>query len=496
MSIPTTIKYTANGAIYDSMGNNSTEYIASYSTETAIYFLTSTTGDVTKWDFYSEEETTMKAITGSDDGAAYPVKSIVVENGNVYGFRGRSARKFKDNQVLYIENGNLNPKEDSLLTYESFDFKIRSKEPNFGITNTNCNITSNTQAYKSIVSTTKIHDFIVDADNNVVLIHGSSNPTITKYTSSFKLLYKINVQQTLKSNQIDSLLAIDLVREYTSTGIKQYPIVLCKNSLTQELALFKVDEQNKTITDFKSLGLNIKTACNVNGTLPVPIYNLTNYTYLKENHPNKEFSFKLKLTNTQNNRDMLIVNIPVDVSTYTTGAHHFALRLDSKQGNVSVFVDGRLYKNVTIPPSTYIFQDISQDGIAVGCTGFYDNVPLFKYLKQDNYYFVDNSYIKQFKLYNSVLTDNEIRFLTYNGSQMQDAVLSLPSDQRNELDQIERAFKLNVPANKSNNINILIKNSQISDPNIQEQLKVIISDRLQQILPANVNINEITFKTY
>ena len=86
--------------------------------------------------------------------------------------------------------------------------------------------------------------------------------------------------------------------------------------------------------------------------------------------------------------------------------------------------------------------------------------------------------------------------MTYNGVQMQDAVLSLPSDQRNELDQIERAFKLNVPANKSNNINILIKNSQINDTNIQDQLKVIIRDRLQQILPANVNINEITFKTY
>ena len=107
MSIPTTIKYNANGAIYDSMGDNSTEYIASYSTETAIYFLTTTNGDVIKWDFYSEEETVMKAITGSDDGASYLVKSIIVENDNVYGFRGRSVRKFKNNQVLYIENVKL-----------------------------------------------------------------------------------------------------------------------------------------------------------------------------------------------------------------------------------------------------------------------------------------------------------------------------------------------------------------------------------------------------
>jgi len=495
MSIPTTIKYNANGAIYDSMGNNSTEYIASYSTETAIYFLTTTNGDVIKWDFYSEEETIMKAITGSDDGASYLVKSIIVENDNVYGFRGRSVRKFKNNQVLYIENGNLNPKEDTLLTYESLDFKIRSKEPNFGKSTLICGVSSNIQAYRSIVSNTKIHDFVIDTDNNVTMIHGNTNPTISKYTDSFKLLYKINVLKILTTQKISQLLAIDLVREYTPTGIKQYPIVLCKDT-TNNLALFKVDEKNETITDFKFLGLSLNAPCVNSSTLPQPIYNLTNFSYLKENHPQQEFSFKLKLTNTQNNHDMLIVNIPVDVSLFTTGAHHFALRLDSEQGNVSVFVDGGLYKNVNIPLGTYVFQDISQDGIAVGCTGFYDNVPLFKYLKQNNYYFVDNSYIKQFKLYNTALTDNEIRFLTYNGAQMQDAVLSLPSDQRNELDQIERAFKLNAPANKSNNINILIKNSQINDTNIQDQLKVIIRDRLQQILPANVNINEITFKTY
>ena len=484
MSIPKTIKYTANGAVYDSMGSNSVQYVASYSTENAIYFLTSKNGDVTKWDFYSEQETSMKAITGSNDGSTYDVNSIVVKDGNVYGFRGRAVKKFQDNKVLYIE------KSDTLLTFETFDFNTRSTDNIPGI------VDSRQINNYSIKSTTTIEDFIVDSDDNIIMIHGDTNATITKFSNAFKKIYKINVASKFPEQSV-RLLSIDIVREYTSTGLQQYPIALCLISGSQ-LALFKVDEGNETIKDIKLLGLTDQYISSNNKLAETykPIYNLTNYTYLKENHPTQEFSFKLKLTNTQNNRDMLIVNIPVDVSAYTTGAHHFALRLDSIQGNISVFVDGNLYKNVTIPPGTYVFQDISQDGIAVGCTGFYDNVPLFKYLKQDNYYFVYNSYMKQFKLHNTALTDNEIRFLTYNGLHMQDSILSLPSDQRNELDQIERVFKLDVPSNKSNTVNILIKNSQISDVNIQEQLKTIISNRLQQILPANVNINEITFKSY
>ena len=146
----------------------------------------------------------------------------------------------------------------------------------------NCGVSSNIQAYRSIVSNTKIHDFVIDIDNNVTMIHGNTNPTISKYTDSFKLLYKINVLQILTTQKISQLLAIDLVREYTPTGIEQYPIVLCKDT-TNNLALFKVDEKNKTITDFKFLGLSLNAPCVNSSSLPQPIYNLTNFSYLKEN---------------------------------------------------------------------------------------------------------------------------------------------------------------------------------------------------------------------
>ena len=182
MSIPKTIKYTANGAVYDSMGSDAVKYIASYSTETAIYFLTSKNGDVTKWDFYSEQETSMKAITGSNDGSTYEVNSIVVKDGNVYGFRGRAARKFQDNKVLYIE------KSDTLLTFETFDFNTRSTD-NIPVIEGSRQVNN-----YSIKSNTAIEDFVMDRDDNIIMVHGETNATITKFTNTFKKIYKIIIR--------------------------------------------------------------------------------------------------------------------------------------------------------------------------------------------------------------------------------------------------------------------------------------------------------------
>ena len=101
--------------------------------------------------------------------------------------------------------------------------------------------------------------------------------------------------------------------------------------------------------------------------------------------------------------------------------------------------------------------------------------------------------MRQFKLYNIALNDNEIRFLVYNGIKMQDLVASIPSDQRNAFDQVQRLFKFDAPGNKSNNINIKVKNSGISSPTVQAELETLLRDKLKDVLPVNTNINQINF---
>jgi hypothetical protein len=77
---------------------------------------------------------------------------------------------------------------------------------------------------------------------------------------------------------------------------------------------------------------------------------------------------------------------------------------------------------------------------------------------------------------------------------MDDLIVSLPCDQRNELDGIERQFKLDVAGNKSNNINILIKNSSIINPVLQNKFKKLVLDRISKIVPITTKINNIEFR--
>jgi hypothetical protein len=77
---------------------------------------------------------------------------------------------------------------------------------------------------------------------------------------------------------------------------------------------------------------------------------------------------------------------------------------------------------------------------------------------------------------------------------MNDLVVSLPCDQRNELDGIERQFKLDTTGNKSNKVNIIIKNSKITNSILQEEMKKIIFNKIKKVLPVTITINNIEFR--
>jgi hypothetical protein len=77
---------------------------------------------------------------------------------------------------------------------------------------------------------------------------------------------------------------------------------------------------------------------------------------------------------------------------------------------------------------------------------------------------------------------------------MQDLVVSLPCGQRNELDNIERQFKLDVGGSKSNKINVIVKNSKITNSIIKDKMKTILEERLKKVLPITTTINNIEFR--
>jgi hypothetical protein len=97
-------------------------------------------------------------------------------------------------------------------------------------------------------------------------------------------------------------------------------------------------------------------------------------------------------------------------------------------------------------------------------------------------------------MYKRALTNTEIEYHAYRGININDLVVSLPCDQRNELDGIERQFKLNTTGNKSNKINVIVKNSQLTSDEVKNKVKAIVIDKLEKVLPITTTINNVEFR--
>jgi hypothetical protein len=472
--IPLIKKFNANAVLYDSIGDANQSYVSTYTDENYIYFLKDNIGTTIQYDVIKETNNLVEINLPKTTNI---VNSIIKYKDEIYGFSGFSVKAFDNDSVLYIL-------DNTKLVQESYDRSSYSIH---------------------LSSSTQIRDFILDDDMNYYVVH--NNNKISKFSKDRILQYTTTITPVnsnfnslliLPDNRID-ILKIDIVREYTANGLSSYPIILgrvqnkSQNIRSGELFLAKFDESIKDVSYVGLIGLTGEYI--PYGNNKKVNYNLTNYDYLKNTYKNTNIlNFKAILKNTFNNRDRLIVNIPIDISLFKNESHHFAFRFDGLEGKISVFCDGKEIKTVDVEKGKYIFQNILNDNISVGNTYFYNNIVLEKYLKQKNYYYTNNSYIKQFRLYNKSLTNNEIDCLIYNGIKMEDLIVSLPCDQRNELDGIEKQFKLDTTGNKSNNINIIIKNSQITNTTLQNQLKSIISEKLKKVLPITTTINNIEFR--
>ena len=503
--IPLLTKFNSDSVLYDSIGNSSNSYISLAYDRKFIYFLKDTSGTVVRYDGISENYIELPKIYTSDtteyilneeliDTAVNEVyiktgdsvNSIVKYKGSLYAFSGYDAKKFTGDTVLYVSDNNK-------LIQESFDRQLKLIH---------------------LSSSTQISDFFIDDDMNYYVLHNRN--VISKFTKDRILIYSATITPSVSTvfnelavmpNDEITLLKMDYVREYTNEGFKEYPILLGYiNDGTavlkpNELFLCKLDEsqtntllQNLNVVSYASF-LGLTGLYYPYGDFNRIKYNLTNYEYLKNRYPTKnEIVFRIVLSNVYNNHDKIDIEIPISTESFTSEYHHFAFKLDAINGFITVLCDGREVKTVEISKGQYIFQDIFKDGLTIGKTYFHNSENLDTYLNQPNYYYINNSSVKQFKMYKRALSNSEIDYHIYRGSDMRDLVVSLPCDQRNELDGIERQFKLDTNGNKSNKINIIVKNSQVTTLKLQEEMKTIIIEKLKKILPITTTINNIEFR--
>jgi len=505
-------KFNSSGVLYDALSGSEynldfDNYIHICYNDDYVYFL--------KDADYNKNKTVLRynILTENVDYINYTsysssVKSIIFNKKQIYGFDGYKVKKYNEDGVLYIKESK-DTKIPSILAYQRFDNK--------GLYKFEKDVST---IVPLVYSKTKIEDFIIDDDLSYIILHYkniSKNeslpiliPKITKFNRYRQLIYSIDVSagstsgiQNLSVLATDPLsgFKLDIVREFTPEGIKKYPIMLGTNT-KKEMFLAKIDEPTKDIVFAKYIvdsSTSTLTATSNSFEKESSInkinYNLTNYDFLRTKYTKKStIIFKVLLNNIYNNRDVSDIEIEVDISKFKTEWHHFAFRLDGINGKVDVLCDGKVVGGGKFDAAKYVFQDIFSESFNVGNTYMTNNVSLDEFLNQPRYYFVNNITIKQFKVYQKALTNNQIDFLIYNGIKMEDLVVSLPCDQRNHIDTVERQFKFTVPGNKSNFINVHLKNTKIKIPIVQDKTKDIINQEIKKVLPATTQINNISFR--
>lgn len=222
---------------------------------------------------------------------------------------------------------------------------------------------------------------------------------------------------------------------------------------------------------------------------------LTNYNVLNHIYDAKTIDFKLSLRNYLNTEDVLNKTISFSQDDFEPGFYNFTYRLDTKQGNSSLYINGELYENQTFSPGKYLIQDIFNDEFFIGTAGFQSNLDLSTYLRQPGYYYTKDLTIKNPFIYNRAI-DTELVYAIYlSTKQVDDLVLSIPAGQRTSKTEIQQFFKFN-RTNSSNHIDIVVRNLNITNVAVRDQIKTSILAEAKSFAPVGVKINDVVFKDY
>lgn len=437
-------------------------YVNYYFDGSYIYFVNnSATSDVVKIDketLQLVETLTSKKFKSYENYPVYNGKqSIVLVNGDIYQLPGREIKHITPTVVYYTINGEVLVRHDLISD----------------------DITSIIQSKTSII------DFAVDKES-IFILHDNNKLSI--YTLDLDLITSQDMSNTLADLSI--LVSIDLIKQYTGVA---------SNKLDKDIVITYLDNNSRlnilTISNLNSVNTDLKgyPVDEFSNSRVAKGYIATNYSYFNQTETTNSISFNLTLTNYLSTEDIAYKNILFDYTTLDKGYHTFTYRFDPIQGNITLFVDGVKYTNLTVQPGKYVIQNTLNDNLYAGTAGFYNNTDLATYLRQPGYYYLNNTRLKNVFIYNRALRDDEISCLNIYDTQINDLVLSIPAGQRNNIEEIERYFKFKPKDSSSNKINIVVKNANISDTNLQENIKNLILSEAASILPVGVNIYDIQF---
>jgi len=392
----------------------------------------------------------------------------------------------------------------------------------------------------AFASSTVINDFSIDFDHNlwilfddnkfakysydrVFLLSGHFTDTIDKNYTNFKVdftadfdkgnynTYAVITRQSYTGEKKNlQFVKMSLSGNNVERSLFNRNVPLGDNYIIQQYIDGTVFSTSQTLSSKYATGLDVgriipqsdfNTILSFNPSLASYASFMSNNTinfsnskflssFIKDKYPPSSINVKSQLTNIFNINDTSSAEIIFDLAKLDPGYHNFAVRFDADNGLMHLFVDGQLQGFSEFTPRKYKFSDLINRPFLIGSSSYAYSLPLFSYLKNTSFIASDIT-IKNFYLYDKPLFDFDILFHARKGMRIQDLIFDVACGRRNYTEEIERYFKLRPPGSKSTKYNLIIKNTGISDKDLQYALEQRIYDIINSTAPAYTKLNNI-----
>lgn len=473
----------------------SDEYISSFMEENDIYFLF--TGNVVKRLKIQNSVNSSVVDLAREVQDIFKVTTLPASDVKEFNAYSNVTVPYNEGVLRYNDTVYLYPGCGSVQAWETDDIVFYTVRSGEGV-NTRYNLIKHNLKEQPVLFaqfTEEIIDMSVEfrsqAVNVIAVAHGNK---ITKYNTAGGFITENNFDNTVVEPETEGadaeyplrggrVLALDYINEYKDGGVNNTEFVVAYRDADGNIRVSPESEiSGETLSDAIIEGIN-------NDYVFTPI---TNYNRLARLYDSKSLDFRLTLKNSLNHRDTTTQIISYDQTAFDAGVHTFTFSFDSIQGNITLYVDGILYENRTVPPGKYDLHDIFSGEIYVGTAGFVNDIDLSTYLKQPGQYYINDLSIDNLYIYDNAASKILIIALALRNRNIDELVLSIPHGQRNNKATIERFYKYGNNGS-SNKVDIIINNFDVTDEDILSQIRLNILEDAETVLPAGVEINNIKF---
>lgn len=346
---------------------------------------------------------------------------------------------------------------------------------------------------QAISATSIIEGINIDKDNNAWVLHDFNK--VSKLDNNRTLLFTSTLSSMLPLSSARYNRSIDYISEFGLNGYDHYPVVVTQS--VSGSTMYKLNSDTGRVTSEVPLltGANLPPQTFL--TSPSAYKTYTGHDFLRKTSPLNapRLAAKVALTDIYNTttttQTYSTYTLYCDLSGFDRGWHNFCVVLDAEQGHYSLYVDAFKLATISLSGAKYSWSDVFESRLIAGASPFYTKLLLSEHLQQPQHYLANDIKMKNVKVYDKPLNQFDIKDHYQVLQDTSDVKWDVPVGQRNYIDTVERMFKHSLPGRKSEFVNINIKNTDITDPELINSIKAKVTERLIDDLPIYCKINEL-----